>query len=1010
MKKYKRLIEVALPIKEISAASVRDKSIRHGHISTLHLWWARRPLPVCRAVVFASLVPDPSDDRCPEEFKKAIDLLLAGDIYKRTNKDGNLGQTSRRERLLRFIGGFSHKYQECSKLGKKCPPKNQLSDFSLIKWENRLNEEVLNKARKLLWVSHDPKNNTLEAFDEAWGKIKKAENDLYGIVDRHQNNPEVELAQEQLNNAIESFQNRMPAVFDPFTGGGAIPLEAARLGCRSYGNDINPVAHIIQLGSVVYPQKYGKPITYTKNAFIEKYGEELLPSKSELKLNNGMIKIPNRLAFDVDYYARLLLKRAEEKVGHYYPADENGKKPIAYYWARVATCGNPSCKAEVPLLKQFYLCNKPKKKFYLMPHINGIEISFTIEEGEYEGLEGWNYRGNLKCPCCGQTTGVKDVKEQFKKKTVFEKLLAVIDNGNSGKIYRLPRLNEKEVLDTISNEIESPKESMEVGNNRNFNTPGWGIDKFGQMFSKRQLLAIQTLIDELNKIKKEINLKDEYYKSVVTYLGILIDRLSIVNTSFGRWHVSGEKIEHPFSRQAIPMMFDYPESHLFCKSSGGAYNQLSWIARYIESESKGLFPVNIKNASSGDTSQFPEKYLSTTVTDPPYYDAIAYADLSDFFYVWLKQTLGDIYPLNFLTPQTPKKEECTALKHHHNNKADQAKEHFENKMLQIFQAVEKQTDGIISIMFAHQSTEAWTTLINSVLRANMNLTGSWAIDTELGNRMISLGTAALASSVTIACHPVKQEPFGDFSEIKKEIKVEIQKQVKNLFELGFRGADLLTACFGQAVGTFGKYEVVERADGTEVEVSELLEMARDYAFEAIVTDIQADDTTQFYIGWLNLFGTGEAPHDHVRRVTQIGLNLNLDHLISEKILIQNKNKERLGLLEDRITEEKNKRGKLKNDPLIDQIHYGLSLYESTDRDALLKFVKIHAGTEKQLFWKVLNALNEFLPPESKDAHLASGMLEDMSNLIRESQKLEQNKKQRTDEEDKRVTQLSMDFE
>jgi putative DNA methylase len=390
MTQPKKLIEVAMPIKEISSESVRDKSIRHGHISTLHLWWARRPLPVCRAVVFASLVPDPLDENCPQAFRDAVKTLLREhngiDAYKPYD---NIPYTAvvdpmednLRNRLLMFIGKFSDTYINNEKQGKPTAAKDQLSDASLIKWESKDNEKIINKARKLIWVAHNCRSphgvraqttqneDTLDEcvfpqtaedtltscvfpqtaedtltscvfpqtaeelladFDKHYKAIKDAENALYMTIDRHIESDEVKQKEQNLQNAIEAFLDKMPRVFDPFAGGGAIPLEASRLGCRSFGNDINPVAHIIQKGSLEFPQKYGKPIVYSRGEFIKRYGEDELKRVSEensLYVGEGVVKIENRLSFDVEFYARELLRRAEAEIGHFYPASEEMQKP-----------------------------------------------------------------------------------------------------------------------------------------------------------------------------------------------------------------------------------------------------------------------------------------------------------------------------------------------------------------------------------------------------------------------------------------------------------------------------------------------------------------------------------------------------------------------------------------------------------------------------------------------------------------------------------------------------------
>lgn len=836
MTKAKKLIEVAMPIKEISAESVRDKSIRHGHISTLHLWWARRPLPVCRAVIFASLVPDPLDPECPQAFCDAVQDLLANNPLYAPYPD--IPYTSiydpmpdnLRNRLLMFIGKFSPACQKNMLAGKTTPSKDQVQEGCLIKWESKNDPTVLRLARLLIWVAYNSElrseatyTDLAVEFDEASKAITNAETALYHTTNRHLTSPEVTAKEAALQKAIEKFQNRMPSVFDPFAGGGAIPLEAARLGCRSFGNDINPVAHIIEKGSVEFPQKYGKPITYTHEEFMTLYGKEGVKLYTENfgGMPTGNVEIPNRLSFDVEYYAKKLLAMTEAEVGHLYPADEKGNKPIAYYWTRTATCSNPSCKAEVPLLKQFYLANTKSKKVYLNPIIHGTDIQFEIKEGSYDekALPGWNNRGNMTCPCCGNITPVDQVKQQFINKSTSEKLLVRIFESKTGKEYKLAN---NIVYDfTENNKVEYPSEIMPIHYSQAFPSCTWGFSKWGDIYSSRQLYMLSTFIKNLSKLKSEIN-TSEYHQALLTFLAIWFDRIAVANTSLGRWHISGEKLEHPFSRQAIAMVFDYPESNPFCNSSGSALNQLEWIIRYIESESNSPFAALLANASSGEKGQFAAKTLTAVVTDPPYYDAIGYADCSDLFYVWMKRTLGDVYPINFATPQTPKAEECTALKHHHHNSEAEAKKHFENKLTAIFDAIEYQTSEIVSIMFAHQSTEAWTTLCNSILGARMNITGSWPMDTELVNRSRGIGSAALESSVTVSCRPSERNGFESFKRVKRAIETKVTEEVNALYELGFRGADLLTACFGQAVSEFGKYETVEKADGSEVTVGELL--------------------------------------------------------------------------------------------------------------------------------------------------------------------------------------------
>ena len=1004
----KKLIEVALPIKEISAESVRDKSIRHGHISTLHLWWARRPLPVCRAVVFASLVPDPLDEHCPQAFRDAVKAILAPendklrfDEYKpyddipytavQDPMEDNL-----RNRLLMFIGKFSPTFENNIKLGKSTTPKEQLSNASLIKWENKNNPKILRMARELLFVAYNAEKRPEatyaelhQEFDAAFDAITEAKEKLYARVDRHLESAEVAALQADLQAAIDNFQNRMPSVFDPFAGGGAIPLEAARLGCRSFGNDINPVAHIIEKGSAEFPQKFGKPIIYSDAAFEQLYGKEGIKMAQEsarhICHDADGYHIPNRLSFDVKFYAKRLLTMTEAEVGHLYPADKDGNKPIAYYWARTAKCSNPSCGAEVPLLKQFYLANTSKKKVYLNPIINGTDIQFEIKEGKYDekALPGWNNRGNLTCPCCGSVTSVDQVKAQSNYGGLKSRLLAIIENTKSGKQYTIPSEYTFKVLSRPICADNIPQERMERNSNGG-DTYTWGYRVWGDLFSKRQITTLNAFVSNFKNMEQELR-DTNYAKAVLTYLAIWIDRIAVANTSLGRWDNAREGVQTPFSRQAIAMVFDYPESNPFCTSSGSAMNQLEWILRYLESESTGDFTACFAHASSGEKTQFAKNFLTAAVTDPPYYDAIAYADISDFFYVWMKRTLGDLYPLDFATPQTPKSEECTALKHHHHNDEAEARHFFERKLTEIFDAIEYQTSDIVSIMFAHQSTEAWTTLCNSILEARMNITGSWPMDTEMANRSLGLAGAALESSVTVACRPSERKGYGEFKEVKKDIERKVTEEVESLYELGFRGADLLTACFGQAVSEFGRYEGVEKADGSEVSVGELLQLARDAAFNALLKGVQGDDYTRFYIGWLQMNGAGDVDFDDATKFTRIGVNVNINDIIHRRILILNGKKTHIATAKEHLGQSHTE-GTRPTDSLIDQAHRAILISRSEERGRLLQFVKDIAPESTSPLWRLLATLKELLPA-GDDLKQVQSLLQNAEDLRQSCQKI-----------------------
>ena len=990
--KAKKLIEVALPIKEISAESVRDKSIRHGHISTLHLWWARRPLPVCRAVVFASLVPDPLDENCPQAFKDAVQHILNPADDKITNliykpyadipytavedpMEDNL-----RNRLMMFIGKFSERCQENMRKGKSTTPKEQLSDSSLIKWENKNNPRILRMARELIWVAYNAEKNPElgyethhKNFSEAFDAIKAAEERLYAVVDRHVKTAEVDDLEQALQAAIDHFQSQMPSVFDPFAGGGAIPLEAARLGCRSFGNDINPVAHIIEKGSAEFPQKYGKPIVYSEAEFLAKYGERGLKMAQELDRNividaDKNYHIPNRLSWDVEYYSLKVINSTEKECGNLYKSSTD-KAPLVYYWARTVQCSNPSCKAEIPMLKQFYISKrrtaKPKDWVYLNPVIKGNSIDFEIKNGKFDN-EGWNKHGNITCPCCGSVTAISEVKKQFKSSPIKERLLAIIEDG-SKRTYRVPNVEDLKIVSNISRSDSLPNEQLEVGNVRNFNTPGWGIDTFDGLFSNRQSVFLSVFKSEIENVCSLIPFDKEYVKALKTYIAILFDKVLCRNTSFGVWHKLQETVEHPFGRQAIPMVFDYPEMNPFSSLSGACRGQLDSILAYLESENS--FPAIFNNIISGDKYQFNPKSLTAVVTDPPYYDAIAYADLSDFFYVWLKSILTNDFDLVFATPKSPKQEECTALKHHHDNSDDKAKEHFENKLTAIFDAIETQTTDVVSIMFAHQSTEAWTTLCNSILDARMNITGSWPMDTEV-SIALKADMATLESSVTVACRPSERKGYGDYKSVKKDIERKVAEEVESLYELGFRGADLLTACFGQAVSEFGKYKSVEKSDGSEVTVAELLEMARNAAFNALLKGVQGDDFTKFYIGWLQLNGTGDTDFDDATKFTRVGVNVNIKDIQQEGLLILEGKKMHIAMADEHIGGS-SVEGTRPEDSPISQAHRFILLNKEEDRGRILRFVRDICPEASSPLWRLLATLKELLPANDDQKQVVS---------------------------------------
>lgn len=951
----KKLIEVALPIREISVESVRDKSLRHGHISTLHLWWARRPLAAARAVVIASLVPDPDDPNCPKNFCSLVELLLKEKVspvlqyYKRgTRKIPDFDPyrpyeglpDTLRNRLLMFIAKWSPEsiLFENGKSSKEPESKHLIDDRSLVKWEtsdpgNPQGREVLRIARQLVHVAHDGKT---------------------------------------------------PTVLDPFSGGGAIPLEALRLGCQAIANEYNPVAYLILRGGCEFPQKYGKP------------GKRKMMVQSLEKVEEER-DVPNALAYDVDRWGNWILKKAEEKIGHLYPCGIGGQPVVAYLWARTAPCANPTCRGEIPLLRSLLVCNKSSKKVALTMEINKLakKIAFGIAKGhDIHRTEGTMQKGgNVLCPFCEQVTAVENLRMAGLEGKMGERMVVVIVDTDDGKDYRSIEKTDMRTFDQgAAIEVERPSElilaevtssDVHVANRGQFTTHLYGMKTWGSLFNPRQLVAMQTFVnclhEALEQMKTEIE-DEEYRKAVAVYLGLWIGRVASRCSNVGIWNTIGEKLEHPFGRQAIPMIWDYPEANPFSDATGGAAGQLEWIVRVIEREGQSGQPAQVicKDAAV----PFEKKtQVNAVVTDPPYFDAISYSDLSDYFYVWIKRAIGDLFPDVFATPLTPKSEEATALKHRHNGNGEKADFHFETKLLEALKRAKEilQPDGMITIMFAHQSTKAWSTLIRAILKAELNIDATWAIDTELTSAL-KANVSVLSSSVTVACRPRVAGGIASFKDIRSEIEKMVQESVKRFWGYGLRGADLIVACYGPAVGVFGKYERVEKADGTPVEIPELLELARKVARDAIAGEFRGDNVSTLYYVWANLYGISEQSWDDARLIVQIGGDAEnaMEMARGHEIFVVNGSKCRLALLADRA--EKKTLGVSADGPLIDALHHAILLWKEEKRSALVDYLSGHNLLEDGPFWKLAQALFEVLPRDLEDWKLVSALLGERSTL------------------------------
>jgi len=602
-----RLIEVALPIREISAESVRDKNLHQSHIRNLHVWWARRPLAASRAVVFASIVPDPDDPRCPGAFSGAVERLLRTDISKEL-KHYTRGHTHHededpyrpyegmsdtlRNRLLMFIAKWSPESLAFEEGKRKAAPapKELLDDRSLVKWET---------------------------FDR--GNL--------------QGRAVLKTAQEILKAACDGYA---PSVLDPFAGGGAIPLEAGRLGCQPIANDYNPVAYLILRATCEFPQKYGKP--GKRKVVRQDLGQEVEREEP----------VPNVLVHDVEKWARWILKRARDRIGHLYPASEDGRPVVGYLWARTAPCSNPACRGELPLLRSLLVCNKKGKRVALTMNVDKAHkmLQFGIAEGDgITATDGtMQNRGNTLCPYCGQVTPVADLRTAGLQGRLGERMVAVIVEDRGGKRYRQVEESdlkafEKAALipverpsELILPEVNADDAEDDVSNSTGIRVHLYGMKTWGSLFNPRQLVAMQTFEDCLHEaltaISREIE-EEEYRKAVGIYLGLWLSRTAAFCSSACIWASTSEIIKNPFGRQAIPMNWDYPEGNPLGSSSGSAEVQLKYLTDVIRREQAGSVAQRAATVSCRDAAVPSEDRTSedAVITDPPYFDAISYADL-----------------------------------------------------------------------------------------------------------------------------------------------------------------------------------------------------------------------------------------------------------------------------------------------------------------------------------------------------------------------------------------------
>jgi len=860
----KRFIEESFPVREVSEESAREKNIRHGHISTLHIWWARRPLASSRATAYAALIPAPKD---ANEWNKKRNFII-----------------------------------------------------ELCKWENSNNRNLIEKARR---------------------DILKANN------------------------------GKPPKVLDPFAGGGNIGLESLRLGCETYTNDYNPVAVLIEKCTLEYPQKYGQ-----------------------------------KLVEDVKKWGEWVLEEAKKEIGRFYPIRKKETKthfgnsveeeiPVGYIWARTIKCQNPNCEAEILLMRQFWLAKKSNKKVALYPYVEGKEIKFKIVGDGYEPWpenfdpsKGTVSRAIAECLVCGSMIEAKDVRKQFQEGKASQRMIAVVytKKNQKGKFYRLAteedlkayreaekyleekakRLTEEWGIDAVPD--EPAPEGKGKGAERAFSVRNYSLNTWGSLFNSRQKLALIIFTEKVRKAYEKMGEEgydEEYAKVVVGYLSFINEKLIEKMSTLCRWLSTSEQIVATFSRQALPMIWDYPEFN-------PTINNLIDLMSFTILKLSSIHCAAKITQSSATSLPYPDNFFDAIFTDPPYYDNVPYSYLSDFFYVWLKRSIGHLYPELFLTPLTPKSEEIVAYTHERS--WEEAKKYFEDMLKKSFQEIYRvlKPDGIAVIVYAHKTTEGWETVTNALLESGLTVTASWPISTEMQSRLRARESAALASSIYIIARKIQKQGIGLYPKVKRELREHLERKLERLWQEGISGADFFIAAIGAGIEVFGKYEKVIDNEGKEIKADKLLEEVRQITANFAVKQILHDGfsgevspLTRFYVLWRWNFKEARVHFDEAKKLAQ-SLGIDLEKEWNKGFI--KKDKEFIRVLGPK---ERNIEDLEDSDEMIDVLHYVLLLWERGEKEKLLKKLAETYGNS-EVFYRVVQAIAQSLPNESKEKRLLEG--------------------------------------
>jgi putative DNA methylase len=789
-----KLIEVALPLEDINRESAREKSIRHGHPSTLHLWWARRPLAACRAVLFAQLVDDPSahPDKFPTEEE----------------------QKAERERLHGIIS-------------------------RLVVWENIHDEELLREAHKEI---------------------------------------------------LKSTGGNPPPILDPFAGGGSIPLEAQRLGLEAHASDLNPVAVLINKALIEIPPKWAghKPV---------------FPGAAEEQLSWPGA---TGLAEDVRRYGKWMRDEAEKRIGHLYPKVNVGGVDctvIAWLWARTASCPNPACAGTMPIAKTFWLGKRKGKERYATPIPDGKRVTFQIGGPDGVPREGTASRTGATCLLCGTPVPLSYIRDEGKAGRLGAQLMATVVGGKRQRYYIAPTPEQEKAA-----EVPRPEDipDAEIPHNpRYLTTPNYGMRAWSDLFTNRQLTSLTLFSDLVREAGKRVEADGgaaEYAKAVATYLALATSRTVDLNNSLVTWSNSRDQARNLFSRQAIPMTWDFTEVNPFAMAAGDisvSVDTAHDVIRGLPAKGKG-----IAKQISATEADFSHQLIST---DPPYYDNVGYADLSDFFYVWLRRSLGEAYPHLLSTMLTPKSDELVADPFRRENST----KFFEDGFTEIFQRICETTppEFPITVFYAFKQSEddddgghastGWETLLEGMISSGWAVTGTWPVRTERGGRTRDIESNALASSIVLACRPRPADAeFTDRRGLINALREEFPDALRKLEQGKVAPVDLRQAAIGPGMAVFSRYARVNEPDGSPMRVRaalSLINQVLDEKLSQLEGNVSAD--TRWCVEWFKQYGFDQGPYGIAETLSK-GIDTSITGMERAGVLVSRAGKVKLQSVRD----------------------------------------------------------------------------------------------------------------